>query len=152
MIRMNAAAEIEGRSFSEAASLLAVGEPTAAARRSLWDAIFDRDFLRLTREHLLLVFVSLAASVAVGEPAADGRIKTALSAVLIGRETPKTLEGGSMETPTTDGALNSQPPEERALAWLQATAAASAQAIINASSLPQVSCASAASRARTACE
>ena len=68
MIRMNTVAEIEGRSFSEAASLLGNKEPTAGARRSLWEAIFDRDFVRLTREHLLLVFASLAASVAVGVP------------------------------------------------------------------------------------
>ena len=68
MIRMNAAAEIEGRSFSDAAALLGNKEQAAGARRSLWEAIFDRNFVRLTSEHLVLVFASLAASVAVGVP------------------------------------------------------------------------------------
>lgn len=68
MIRMNAAAEIEGRSFPEAAALLLNSDQRRAAPRSLWEAIFNRDFLRLTRDHLLLVFASLAASVAVGVP------------------------------------------------------------------------------------
>ncbi len=69
MIRMNAAAEIEGRSFAEAAALIdAEGGPGRAARRNFWEALFGPDFLRLTGEHLLLVFVSLAASIALGVP------------------------------------------------------------------------------------
>ena len=70
MIRMNAAAELEGRSFAEAAAL--VGETgasaRAAAKRSFLGALFGPDFWRLTREHLLLVFASLAASIAAGIP------------------------------------------------------------------------------------
>ena len=67
MIRMNAAAEIEGRSFAEAAALLdAEDTPQRAARRNFLAALFGPDFWRLTVEHLLLVFVSLAASIAVG--------------------------------------------------------------------------------------
>jgi osmoprotectant transport system permease protein len=63
MIRMNAAAEIEGRSFAEAAALIdAEGGPQRAARRNFFGALFGPDFWRLTGEHLLLVFVSLAAS------------------------------------------------------------------------------------------
>jgi osmoprotectant transport system permease protein len=69
MIRMNAAAEIEGRSFAEAAALIdAEGGPQRAARRNFLGALFGADFLRLTGEHLLLVFMSLAASIAVGVP------------------------------------------------------------------------------------
>jgi osmoprotectant transport system permease protein len=69
MIRMNAAAELEGKSFSEAAALLdSDGRPQSAARRNFWGALFGPDFWRLTGEHLVLVFVSLAAGIAVGVP------------------------------------------------------------------------------------
>ncbi len=69
MIRMNAAAEIEGRSFAEAAALIdAEGGPQRAARRNFLGALFGPDFWRLTGEHLLLVFVSLAASIVLGVP------------------------------------------------------------------------------------
>ncbi len=69
MIRMNAAAEIEGRSFAEAAALIdAEGGSRRAARRNFFSALFGPDFLRLTGEHLLLVFASLAASIALGVP------------------------------------------------------------------------------------
>jgi osmoprotectant transport system permease protein len=71
MIRMNAAAELEGRSFAAAASLLDKAAPVGAApvgRRSLGDSLFAADFWPLTRQHLLLVFVSLAASIAIGVP------------------------------------------------------------------------------------
>jgi osmoprotectant transport system permease protein len=39
-----------------------------AAGRSLYGALFDQDFLRLTVEHLVLVFASLGLSVLVGVP------------------------------------------------------------------------------------
>ncbi len=69
MIRMNAAAELEGRSFAQAAALLeAEGGPQRPARRDFFAVLFGPDFWRLTSEHLLLVFVSLAASIAVGVP------------------------------------------------------------------------------------
>ena len=69
MIRMNAAAELEGKSFSEAAALLdSDGRPQSAARRNFWGALFGPDFWRLTGEHLVLVFVSLAVGIAVGVP------------------------------------------------------------------------------------
>src|SRR4029077_18721558 len=69
MIRMNAAAELEGRSFAQAAALLAGDAgPQVAAKRNFLDTLFGPDFWRLTREHLLLLFVSLAASVIVGLP------------------------------------------------------------------------------------
>ncbi len=72
MIRMNAAAELEGKTFAQAAALL---DPGAGARvatqRKFLDVLFGPDFWRLTGEHLLLVFASLAAS-ARGEGAEDG--------------------------------------------------------------------------------
>ena len=69
MIRMNAAAELEGKSFAQAAALLDRADaPRTAAKRDFLTVLFASDFWRLTREHLLLVFVSLAASVALGVP------------------------------------------------------------------------------------
>jgi len=69
MIRMNAAAELEGKSFAEAAALIdSDGKPQIAARRNFWGALFGPDFWRLTGEHLLLVFASLAASIVIGVP------------------------------------------------------------------------------------
>jgi len=69
MIRMNAAAELEGASFAQAAALLDAGDaPRSVAARSFFGTLFGPDFWRLTGEHLLLVFVSLAASVALGVP------------------------------------------------------------------------------------
>ena len=69
MIRLNAAAELQGRSFAEAAALLD-SDPTAKAKapRTFLGVLFGPDFWRLTGQHLVLVFVSLAASVAVGVP------------------------------------------------------------------------------------
>ena len=66
MIRMNAAAELEGKSFAQAAALF-FGEEAGKGRTFL-GLLFGPDFWRVTGEHLLLVFVSLAASVAVGVP------------------------------------------------------------------------------------
>jgi osmoprotectant transport system permease protein len=80
MIRLNAAAELEGRSFQQAAALFfddaddartRAGDatrPAVVAPRSLLGALFGPDFWRLTREHLVLVAVSLAAAVLIGVP------------------------------------------------------------------------------------
>jgi osmoprotectant transport system permease protein len=68
MIRLNAAAELEGRSFKEAAALLHGASSSKAEKRTFSAVLFGEDFLRLTGQHLLLVFVSLAASVAAGVP------------------------------------------------------------------------------------
>ena len=69
MVRLNAAAELQGRSFAEAAALLdsdsVQGKP---GERKFLNTLFGPDFWRLTGEHLVLVFVSLAASIAVGIP------------------------------------------------------------------------------------
>jgi len=67
MIRLNAAAELQGKSFAEAAALLD-SNPAATTQRTFLKVLFGPDFWRLTGEHLVLVFVSLAASIAVGIP------------------------------------------------------------------------------------
>jgi osmoprotectant transport system substrate-binding protein/osmoprotectant transport system permease protein len=78
MRRMNAAAELESKDFaSVAAGFLAQRRGPAAASAAatqaapaggFWQKLFAPDFGRLTLEHLGLVFVSLAASIAVGIP------------------------------------------------------------------------------------
>jgi osmoprotectant transport system permease protein len=72
MIGMNAQAELEGRTFAAvAAGFLAAQGAMASAPDSSkgWLAMtFGSDFWRLTAQHLMLVFVSLAAAVAVGVP------------------------------------------------------------------------------------
>jgi len=69
MLRMNAAAEIDGRSFRDAAAMLAA-EPAAAVpqRKRLFDVLLGDDFGRLTLQHLTLVFGAVAASIGVGIP------------------------------------------------------------------------------------
>jgi osmoprotectant transport system permease protein len=66
MLRMNAAAELEGKSFAQAAGTF-FGEG-AQAKRNFVNMLFGADFWRLTGEHLLLVLASLAASAVVGVP------------------------------------------------------------------------------------
>ena len=84
MIRMNAAAELEGKSFAEAAALLAGAETVQrAGKRNFLGALFGPDFWRLTGEHLLLVFVSLAASIVVGVPLGVAAAKLPRAAQLI---------------------------------------------------------------------
>jgi osmoprotectant transport system permease protein len=88
MIEMNAAAELEGQTFAQAAALFDAAPKAAgdsaqhgaqsgtqsnmaaktSAPRGFWDALFAPDLWRLTREHLILVFGSLAASLVVGLP------------------------------------------------------------------------------------
>ena len=71
MLRLNAAAELEGRTFAQAATLFftdasAVSDPKQS--RGFLAVLFAPDLWRLTREHLLLVFGSLAAGILVGVP------------------------------------------------------------------------------------
>jgi osmoprotectant transport system permease protein len=88
MRRMNAAAELENKDFATVAAGFLVQRAGAAPARAqpttatspaaasasaptdndLWHKIFGPDFGRLTLEHLTLVFVSLAASIAIGIP------------------------------------------------------------------------------------
>ena len=71
MLRMNAAVELERRSFAAVAEEWLQGRRAvamAAAPRSLGSTLFGTDLLRLTLEHLLLVCVSLLLSVLAGVP------------------------------------------------------------------------------------
>jgi osmoprotectant transport system permease protein len=72
MIAMNARAELEGQSFAAVAAgfLAAQGAADRApeARKSWLAMTFGADFWRLTMQHLMLVFGSLAAAVAIGVP------------------------------------------------------------------------------------
>lgn len=84
MIRMNAAAELEGKSFAQAAALFS-GQ-TGGERRTFLGTLFGPDFWRLTREHLVLVGASLAGSIAVGIPLgiAAARLPSAAQLILGG--------------------------------------------------------------------
>ncbi len=89
MRRMNADAELGGKDFPTIASSF-LAQPGAVAVRGaakggdFWSKLFGPDFARLTVEHLLLVFVSLAASIVVGIPLGivAARYPAAQSAIL----------------------------------------------------------------------
>jgi osmoprotectant transport system permease protein len=72
MVAMNAEAELNGKPFSEiAAAFLASAGATparSAGRTGFWSLLFGSDFWRLTGQHLLLVFASLAVAVIIGIP------------------------------------------------------------------------------------
>ena len=69
MIRLNAAAELERKSFADVAkAFLSGSDALAAPARSLLAVLFAEDFWQLTREHLLLVFASLGAGIVVAIP------------------------------------------------------------------------------------
>ena len=72
MVRMNAQAELEGKSFAAIAAAFLARGPAADAgttkRASFGSLLFGPDFWRLTSQHLLLVFASLAPAVAIGIP------------------------------------------------------------------------------------
>jgi osmoprotectant transport system permease protein len=74
MVTMNAAAELDGKSFASIASaFLAPATQSAAVQQAgpgtgLWSRLFDGQLWRLTREHLLLVMLSVLAATVVGVP------------------------------------------------------------------------------------
>jgi osmoprotectant transport system permease protein len=85
MIRLNAAAELQGMSFAEAAALLHSERGLeAGAQKSFLAVLFGPDFWRLTGQHLVLVFVSLAASVAAGIPLGIAAQKTRATQAILG--------------------------------------------------------------------
>jgi osmoprotectant transport system permease protein len=87
MIRLNAAAELEGKSFEQAAAqFFDAARPTEGARRTFAGALFGPDLWRLTREHVILVVVSLAAAVLIGVPLGvlAAKVRAAGQAVLAG--------------------------------------------------------------------
>ena len=69
MIAMNAAAELQHESFEKVAhTFLAHGQAATTATGGLKAKLFDGNLLRLTRQHLLLVLLSVAAAALVGIP------------------------------------------------------------------------------------
>ena len=73
MVPMNAQAELDGKGFPEIAAAFrrAGADPlpaTKTAPANFWSRLFGGDFWRLTWQHLLLVFASLAAAIAIGVP------------------------------------------------------------------------------------
>ncbi len=74
MIYLNAQAELAGKDFAQVArEFLAtrsgqVTTPTRTVAQGFWTRLLGPDLWRLTRQHLTLVFVSLAAAVAIGVP------------------------------------------------------------------------------------
>ncbi len=70
MIAMNAAAELDAKPFVEIAReyLSSVKPSSSSIRVSFWGLLFGGDFWRLTAQHLMLVFGSLAAAIAIGIP------------------------------------------------------------------------------------
>ena len=72
MIRLNAEAELAGQGFATAAERFLnrdiAHRPAQETQHNFWTRLTAPDFLRLTLQHLNLVFVSLAASVAIGIP------------------------------------------------------------------------------------
>lgn len=70
MRRMNAAVELDGKSFAAAADDFLSGTTanSGGGRGGLFAALFGADFWKLTREHLTLVVVSLAVSMVIGIP------------------------------------------------------------------------------------
>jgi osmoprotectant transport system permease protein len=71
MTRMNADAELRGVPFAAIAEAFVAGKhevPPEAARATLTDRIFGSDFVRLTVEHVTLVFVSVLLAAFAGVP------------------------------------------------------------------------------------
>lgn len=70
MIELNAAAELDGLSFASVAASFIGGTPAAAPQRAprFVDRLLGDDLSRLAGQHLLLVFLSLLLSAAVGIP------------------------------------------------------------------------------------
>jgi osmoprotectant transport system permease protein len=85
MIRLNAAAELEQKTFSGVAKAFLSGSAAGAAPgRRFLAVLFGEDFWQLTREHLLLVFASLAAGIVVAVPlgVVAARIEAAAQPIL----------------------------------------------------------------------
>lgn len=69
MIAMNAAAELEGKSFDAIAqAYLSQTLSTPTPRAGFWGKLADGNLWRLTREHILLVLLSVALAAAIGVP------------------------------------------------------------------------------------
>jgi len=68
MIAMNAAAELDGKSFAEVAHAYLAHVASAATRATFWHKLFDGNLWHLTRQHVLLVLLSVCAASLLGIP------------------------------------------------------------------------------------
>jgi osmoprotectant transport system permease protein len=72
MIRLNAEVELAGQGFATVAERFLTRDiahrPAQETQQNFWTRLTAPDFMRLTFQHLNLVFVSLAASILVGIP------------------------------------------------------------------------------------
>jgi osmoprotectant transport system permease protein len=68
MIQLNGAAELDHRSARDIARSFLARSGIAAARPGFRDLLFGEDFARLTRQHVVLVVLSVLAASAVGIP------------------------------------------------------------------------------------
>lgn len=69
MIAMNASAELDGKPFSAVArDFLSSAQDGKAPRHGLLAKLFDGDLWRLTRQHLMLVLLSVFAAIVAGVP------------------------------------------------------------------------------------
>ncbi len=68
MIALNAAVEIDGKSFAHAATGFVRPQSSASHRTSFFDKLFGDNFWRLTRQHLMLVVVAMLAASVIGIP------------------------------------------------------------------------------------
>jgi osmoprotectant transport system permease protein len=72
MIRLNAEAELAGRGFATVAERFLTRDiaqkPAQPPKPGFWGRLLAPDLLRLTLQHLNLVFVSLAVSILIGIP------------------------------------------------------------------------------------
>ncbi len=68
MIALNAAVEIDGKSFANVAADFLHPQQTASRRTSFVDKLFGENFWRLTRQHLTLVLIAMLAACVIGIP------------------------------------------------------------------------------------
>ena len=69
MIRLNAAAELEGKPFAEVArGFLQPSQSAATGRQGFWERLLAPDLTKLLAQHLALVLASLALAVVVAVP------------------------------------------------------------------------------------
>ncbi|WP_019142924.1 glycine betaine ABC transporter substrate-binding protein [Noviherbaspirillum massiliense] len=87
MIRMNAAAELEGKSFSAVAGAFLAQDRTLPSKpNGLIEQLFDGNLGRLTRQHVMLVLLSVSLAACIGIPlgivaAFKPRLRQAIMAV-----------------------------------------------------------------------
>jgi osmoprotectant transport system permease protein len=68
MIGMNAAAEVDGKSFAAVATEFVAGKAGNAGRASFASKLFGDDFWRLLRQHVLLVVLGVGIAIVLGIP------------------------------------------------------------------------------------